>query len=291
MNNCFFDYLRVPIDNPGRARSIAMRLNTLLFFLLVTFAVACEPSPQIPGGQKQNAPVVISASPDRLENAERQWKRMLDAYGATQTQPDFHPIIYTPRSLSGVNGLNIMKAAPEPGTEVTAQREAVKRFIDRWQDLLNADPDAVSLVDARQMDTSTQRLTYRQANYHYPVAGNYGEMTVVINKEGLLLQLDDRFLPVVEIPNQPQVNRDAAARRVIGRTFTYSDIAGRPQQVTVNDPAQVRVKELVIAPIEKQDSIEVHLAWEIIAGTSLSWTVYIDAMTGEEILVKQNFNT
>jgi hypothetical protein len=47
----------------------------------------------------------------------------------------------------------------------------------------------------------------------------------------------------------------------------------------------------VTLPIEKADAIEVHLAWEVVAGKSLTWTVYIDAMTGEELKVNQNFNT
>ena len=48
------------------------------------------------------------------------------------------------------------------------------------------------------------------------------------------------------------------------------------------------VKRAVILPIEKSDMIEVHLAWEIVAGKSLSWTVYIDAINGEELKVIQN---
>jgi hypothetical protein len=29
----------------------------------------------------------------------------------------------------------------------------------------------------------------------------------------------------------------------------------------------------------------------VLAGTSLSWTVYVDAISGEELRVVQNFNT
>jgi hypothetical protein len=53
----------------------------------------------------------------------------------------------------------------------------------------------------------------------------------------------------------------------------------------------VSVKRLVVLPVEKSDAIELHLAWELIAGKSLSWTVYIDAVTGEELKVIQNFQT
>jgi hypothetical protein len=268
-----------------------MSLLRLTFFLSVIFVVGCELSPKLPNTANQNYPVVIMDSPERREKAEREWRRMLDFYKAAQTPPDLYPISYTPRSLLGVkDGIKIMAAAPEPGTEALAQREAVKRFIDQWRELVGADPLTVSLIAGTDAGDA-HRLTYRQANYAFPITGNFGEMTAIISRDGRLLQLDDRFIPIVEMPQKPAIDREEAARRVVGRTFTYSDIAGRPQQVRVDNPQEIKVKRVVVAPIEKPDRIEVRLAWEIVAGSSMTWTVYIDAMTGEEISVVQNFQT
>jgi hypothetical protein len=266
-----------------------MRVLRLTFLVAAALAAGCDRSPQIPNAAKQNYPGLIQDSADRRALAERGWRRMLDAYAIPQTPPDLYPIIYTPRSLLGVTGgIKIMPAAPEPGNEANALREAVKRFIDRWSELIGADPTAMSLVSAGD---SPQRLTYRQMNYPYPVAGNYGELVAVISDDGRLLQLDDRFIPLVEVPARPDVTREAAAARVVGRTFTYSDIAGRELRTQVTNPAEVSVKRVVILPVEKGDAVEVRLAWEVVAGTSLTWTVYVDAMTGEELRVVQNFNT
>jgi hypothetical protein len=187
------------------------------------------------------------------------------------------------------NGIKIMDGKPEPGSEQLALRDAMRLFIDRWRDLIGADPTTISLVSSNQADAAG-RLTYRQASYPFPVAGNFGEMVAVVTDDGRLLQLDDRFIPVVELPLQPSIAREDAAKRVAGRTFTYTDIAGRPQQVQVA-ASEVSVKQLVVLPIEKGDAIEVHLAWEIIAGGSLSWTVYIDAIGGEQLRAVQNFQT
>jgi hypothetical protein len=134
-------------------------------------------------------------------------------------------------------------------------------------------------------------LTYHQANYAFPIAASFGEMVAVISADGKLMQLDDRFIPLVEMPTRPQVEREAAQKRVIGRAFTYTDIAGREQRTQIGGADEVAVKRAVILPIEKSDAIEVHLAWEIVAGKSLSWTVYIDAINGEELKVIQNFQT
>jgi hypothetical protein len=61
--------------------------------------------------------------------------------------------------------------------------------------------------------------------------------------------------------------------------------------MSISNLAEVTVNEPVVFPIEKGDSIEVHLAWQLVAGTSLTWTIYIDAITGEELKVVQNFQT
>jgi len=92
-------------------------------------------------GSKQNYPAMIKDSADQRAKAERDWRRMLDSYGVPQTPPDLHPIIDTPRSLLGVSGgIKLLGATPEPGTETFALRQAMKQFIDRWRDLLGADP-------------------------------------------------------------------------------------------------------------------------------------------------------
>ena len=248
-------------------------------------------SPQVSGGSKKNYPAMIKDSADQRAKAERDWRRMLDSYGVPQTPPDLYPIIDTPRSLLGVSGgIKLLGATPEPGTETFALRQALKLFIDRWRDLLGADPSSITLISADE-SADTRRLTFRQGNYAYPVAGNFGEMVAVVSSDGRLMQLDDRFIPVVELPLKPSTDRAVAAKRVVGKVFTYTDIAGREQRLEIGDPSEVTVKRLVILPIQKGDAVEVHLAWEVVAGKSMTWTMYLDAMNGEELKVAQNFQT
>lgn len=268
-------------------------MSRLIFISLMAALVlaGCEASPEIPGAAQKNYPAFIRDSTDRRAKAEREWRRMLDSFGAPQTPPDLYPITNTPRSLLGVTGgMQLLTYKPEPGSETFAVRDAMKQFIDRWRELLEADPATVSLVRADESG-DTRRLTYRQSNYAYPVAGNFGEMTAVISRDGRLIQLDDRFVPVVELPLKPTLEREIAAKKVVGRTFSYGDVAGREQRTQIGTTSEVSVKRLVVLPIEKGDAVEVHLAWEVVAGKSLSWTVYIDAVTGEDLRVVQNFQT
>jgi hypothetical protein len=267
-----------------------LRLSALL--IAATLLAACDSAPKTPNTtQKSNYPIIIRESADSRAKAEREWRRMLDAYAVAQTPPDLHPVIYTPRSLLGVSGgIKLLTAPPERGGETVALREAMKRFLDRWRDLLNADPSTVSLAGSNTADAN-RRLTYRQANYGFPVVGNYGEITAVISNDGRLLQLDDRFIPPTELPQRPQITREEAHKRVVGRTFTYTDIAGREQRMQVTNAADVTARQLVVLPIQRGDNIEVHLAWEVVAGRGLSWTVYVDAITGDELRAVQNFQT
>lgn len=259
--------------------------------MVVPLAVGCDQTPQTPNAPRENYPAIITDSPETRGKAEREWRRMLTAYGVQQTPPDLHPVTYTPRSLLGVTGgIKILEAAPEPGSESMALRESVKVFIDRWRDLIGADPATISLASADE-GGEVKRYTYRQANYPFPIALNFGEMDTVMSADGRLMQLDSRFLPTVELPVRPLIERTDAAQRVVGRTFTYGDVAGRPQTAKIGGLQEINVRRLVVVPLEKGDSIELHLGWEIVAGSSLTWTVYLDAITGEDLKVVQNFNT
>jgi hypothetical protein len=268
-----------------------MSLFHFTVFAAVVFVAACTPQPQTPSTAKQNYPSVIRDAADRRAKAEREWRRMLDVYKVAQTPPDLYPTISTPRSLLGITGgIKLLTAPVDPGSEKLGLREAMKGFIDRWRELIGADPATVSLVNADESG-ALHRFTYRQSTYGFPIAGIYGEMSAVVSKDGRLMQLDDRFIPLVEVPAKPQIDMAAAKQKVVGRTFTYSDLAGREQKVQISRPDEITVKQLVVLPIEKGDTIEVRLAWEVVAGSSLAWTVYIDAMTGEDLRVVQNFNT
>jgi hypothetical protein len=259
--------------------------------LAAIFLIGCAGFTQAPSGARQSYPAVIRDSVDRRSKAEREWRRMLDAFGIAQTPPDLYPVTYTPRSLLGVSGaIQLLDYKPAPGDQTLALRQAVKVFIDRWRDLLGLDPSSVSLSGVDETG-DTKRLTFRQISYPHPISGNFGEMVVVITASGTLMQLDDRFIPEVDLPLKPTVDRELAAKKVVGKSFAYTDVAGREQRTQINAVTEVNAKRLVVFPVEKSDSLEVHLAWEVVAGKSLSWTVYVDAINGEELRVIQNFNT
>ena len=239
---------------------------------------------QVKPSSEQNYPIVISDSAERRTSAERDWHRMLDAYSAPDVAPDLYAVTYTPKSLpSTLEGMKITPAQSAELEDGTALREAAKIFLDRWRDLLDAGPEALSLISASQSGNTTA-LTYRQANYPYPVAGEFGTLILLMTQDGRLTQIDDQFIPVVDIPNRPALDRTAVAERVIGRAFKVSDSSGKGKTVSVTDAKQIVVKQIVVLPLKKPAAIEIHLAWQVDVTAATRWTVYVDAMNGETLM-------
>jgi hypothetical protein len=272
----------VRINRP--AFSANMKGRYLILAIAVTVLSGCAATPKVPGGQKENYPGLVKDSTDRRARAETEWRRMLEAYSVPQTPPDFYPITYTPRSLLGVSGgIKIApQLKPSEDPEALALREVARNFIQRWHDLIGADPSGISLASAG-LSEGLRRLVYRQANYPFAVVGNYGVMTISLSPDGRVAAFDDRFIPVVDLPVRPSIERDAAVTKLVGRTLSFVDSSGRQQSLAISDRAEVSVKQLVVLPIQKGDLLEVHLAWEMLAGKAESRTIFIDAVNGEEL--------
>lgn len=266
-----------------------MRLLQITLSLALLSATGCDQSPQIPEPPKQNFGLV-RADAERCDRIRREWQRFQEAYALTASEPQLHSITCLPQSLGAASGqIQIITSPSQEESTAETLRHAVKSFIDRWRDLIDASPDVISLKAAEE-SADGFRFRYGQANYPFPVVGGFGDLTIVIS-DGRLTQIEDRFIPLVEMPLRPVVERLDAARRVVGRTFRYSDISGREQSVEIASIEEVKVIRAVILPLEKDNTLEVHLAWEIHAGKSLVWTVYIDAITGAELKSEQNFQT
>jgi hypothetical protein len=247
--------------------------------LLTIWYVAPDPGE---AGANQDYPGIIRESAERRTRAEREWQRLLDSSKLASMPPDLYPIIATPRSLPGSGGVPLITTTSEAAPDESTLREAVKLFIDRWRELLGADPAALSLTKSDQVN-GEWRFTYRQASYPFRIAGGFGVLTASLSPEGRLLKLDDRLIPLVQVPVNPALDRAAAAGKLIGRTFSHRDDAGNERELRINSADEVNPRQLVILPVEKPDHIEVHLAWEIIAGKSPVFTVFVDAVTGEEL--------
>ena len=256
-------------------------LSILLILVgLLAAGFGCSPSTKVAGNGGPAYPIAIKDSTERRDHAERDWKRLLDAYGVPQTDPDLYPVTWAPKSLSAIqNGIKIMTSKAAKETQASALREAAKSFVQRWHDLTVAEPSGVSLADESQAGGLT-RLTYNEMSYPFPIAGDLGKMTLTLSADGSLRQMDDRFIPVVDFPSRPTIDRDTAISAIAGHTVAALDSAGKAAQIKVGAKSDVTSARLVIVPMASKGEIDLHLAWQLGGTKPSQWTAYVDAVQG-----------
>ncbi|HUK90126.1 MAG TPA: hypothetical protein VLZ81_06975 [Blastocatellia bacterium] len=262
-----------------------MAAKHIAFAIMAAGFAACSMPGKTPLTAEQTYPVAIKDSAERRDRADKDWKRMLDAYNLPQTAPDLYPITYTPKSLPGGNGgIKVMTAKAAQETQESALREAAKGFIKRWQVLTEADPAGISLTASNQTGDMT-RFTYRQMSYPFPIAGKYGQMTLTLGADGTLREIDDRFIPVVDFPNRPSVDRATAIGSVLGRTLTSTGDGATADQVKITAKADISSARLVLLPVEKSGELQLHLAWQLTtAAKPTGWSIFVDAINGGVLL-------
>lgn len=278
-----------------------MRKVCVLFFVVCLPAAllsACAAPGQIAGnmpqGQSAAYPPVIEDSPMRQQAAAQAWTRFLADWRLPETAPDLMPVTHTPRGLpAGLAGRVNLNTKPGKFGELEL-KEALRLFIERSGGLLSGSEPGVALgpKDLSLLSFAGEgnfyRATFRQMSYPFHIAENYGELRFVIGKTGDLLQLSSSLLPDVSLPARAEVKPETVAERLLNREFTYTTIPGRPQSFRATQREDIRVGNLIVYPKLIGNRLEIHLAYPAIVGNSQSWTVYVDAVNGEELGVMQN---
>jgi hypothetical protein len=284
-----------------------MRQTIFCAVLMVAQALYCAcaaPGPvsvNTPEGRLQNYPPVIEDTPQRRQAAFEAWKKLLAEFQLPEARPDLEPVLNTPRSLPPEMAGRISLQTKAGVFGEPEAKEALRRFIERANGALfpnHINGSAQSSVGLKDLsldsftdDGSFYRAVYRQANYAFPVSGGYGELRFAVGKNGTLLQLNSRIIPAFDLPARAEIAPQSLVDKMVGREFGYTNIAGQPMSYKVASRSEVSVKDLVVYPKQEGNRITIHLAYPVEAGQGTTWTVYVDAITGQEIDVKQNFAT
>lgn len=252
-----------------------------------------------PGGRLQNYPPVIEDTPQRRQAALEAWKKLIAEFQLPEARPDLEPVLNTPRALPpALAGRIALQTKAGTFGELEA-KEALRRFIERASGVLfpnhtnGSSQSSIGLKDLSLVsftnDGNFYRAVYRQANYPFPVSGGYGELSLAAGKNGALLQLNSRIIPVLDLPTRAEIAPQSLVDKMVGREFSYTTIAGQTISYKVANRSEISVRDLVVYPKQEGNRITIHLAYPVEAGQGTTWTVYVDAITGQEIDVKQNF--
>jgi hypothetical protein len=276
-------------------------LETLIV-LAVAFALAplaaCGSSVRTPGaatggveGVPANYPSTVLESEEHRNQMRAEWDRLFEAYGVApdRRKVELAPVTHTPTSILGSGPIKLAQSGAALDEERV--RLLLREFIAAHADLLGVAANALSLEGVTDAGPIGKRYTFVQAGFPYPIVAPAGRLEFIVSPAAEIIQISDTALPAADLPDKPIVTREAAQKKVLGTAFTYTDIAGRPQTATVTDPAAVTATRLVVYPEHTDTALRVRLAWEVEAGSGLTWTVYVDAVTGDVVGTRQNFQT
>lgn len=276
--------------------------NAWLAFVIVASTVwllACAAPGQVgvhtPQASGPSYPPTLETTAAQQQEAETAWRAFLTEQQLPETKFDAEPGLNTPRALPTSLAGRIKVSAKEGPLDDLAAKDALRRFIERNAVLLSGGrrETAISLKDLSLTTFSNEgamyRAVYAQRSFPFPLANGFGELMMVISKTGLLLQWNSRLLPKLDLPTTATVNANELPDRFVGRSFTYSNIAGQPQTYRVASRNEAVVKSLVVYPKVAGNRLTLHVAYPVEVGRGTTWTVYMDALTGEELAVRQDF--
>ncbi|MBO0797484.1 MAG: hypothetical protein J2P31_01555 [Blastocatellia bacterium] len=242
-----------------------------------------------PQGRETNYPPTYEPAAGRVEEIQEAWRKFLVEAQLPFSRLDLEPVFNTPRSLPAelVGRINLLAKKSDAIGEMKA-KEAVREFLERTSGIFGGDPRDLSLISFSSTGKS-YNFVYQQANYTFPLASGYGELRVEIDKAGRLLALSSSIVPKLDLPTSPSLHPEEFVDKLIGREFSYTTIAGQLQTYRIAKREEITVDDPVVYPKRQGDKLTIHLAYPVVVGNEMTWTVFIDAIDGEEVAVNQNF--
>jgi hypothetical protein len=280
---------------------IAMMIKLIIMICCGLLVCSCTAPGQVsvntPQGARENYPVTFEDSAERQQAVQDAWKSFLSDLGLPYSKLDLEPVLNTPRSLPPMLAGQISITTRSGAFGEMEAKEALRGFIVRTRHVLCGDPKNCSFnvkdlsLISFSNDGNFYRAVYQQVTYPFPIANGYGELKLTVDKKAMLLQWSSRLLPTLELPTIPEVKPQELVERLMNREFTYTTFAGQPQTYKVTRSEEIKVGDLVIYPRQEGNRISMHLAYPVEMGSGMTWTVFIDAINGRELGVKQNFAT
>jgi hypothetical protein len=277
----------------GMQRFVAI---VICLLLMCSCAAPARVTVDAPPGREAIYPPTFVAPPDRGQQVQDAWKDLLAQAKLPFSPLELYPVLNTPRSLpEGLAGrINLSKTNGALG-ELEA-KESLRSFIERARGILVGDPKDstqgvrdLSLVSFSKNGNS-YKVVYQQANYSFPIANGFGELTLTVDKMASLLAWSSRLIPKLDLPN-PSIDPEVSVGKIMNREFAYKTPAGKQEIYIAAKRDEIVIRDPVVFPKQEGNKLTIYLAYPIDVGNGMTWTVYIDAIEGVELGVKQNFES
>ncbi len=241
-------------------------------------------------------PVTFAEQAERRQASILALSRLTPAEVPRDTSTLLQPLTATIKSLPAnlSTPLHLPRMGVNPEMTEDETREALRRFINDWRNLIGASPAQLSLVERTDRPDGTKIARYEQSPFRYPLRGDYGKLEIVFQADRRLINVSSSCIPDAErLQNAlaaitPTVTQKEAIKRVLSGGINYSDVSGNQQtyRASSNDPLKpgelVTYARLVVRP----EALQVHIAWEIEVANAPFHHAYVDAVTGEIVAVR-----
>jgi hypothetical protein len=279
------------------SRRLRQGSTTVLLIAFTAILTACgalqPPSADGPRVNEAPYPILMSNEADRTEAATLAWQRLSERNGLSSTvAPSFQPLTATVKSLPATETSSIL--LPKVGTDPIANeddtREALRRFIVEWRQLIGAEPSQLSLVERIDETSGIKVARYEQHPFRYPLRGEFGKLVIRFRNDRRVVGLSSNCLPNSDraqaalLGLNPKVTREDVPTLLQGNVITVN-VNGREQNLTLSNNNSLDAQQLVVYALGSQESnaIELHLAWEIDVTNGPIKTIYLDAINGKVI--------
>ena len=281
----------------------ANRQAWLIAILLVTAlalagCAALQPlSSTGPRGTEALYPVLLTEDTQRKESIAVALNRLGVRPGNPESnQPQLQPVTGTILNFSpSANaGLYLPKIGANAVMNEEETRESLRRFIREWQELIGSEPSKLSLVERTDQPDGTKLASYEQRPFRYPIRGNYGKLQIRFTNDRRVLNLTSSCIPEAERIQTSlsgltgRLRSRELVQKLVQSGLVYTDATGNQVSLKIAS-ANITPRGLVtyILPSRtRPDALEFHLAYEMdLSGTSAK-LAYVDAITGEPIVVE-----
>lgn len=273
-------------------------ISFVLVLLITSCATLQPPNAGGPGSVGPPYPAISVAQPQRTEAAVLALHRIMPRSGSGEPATAYlQPVTATIKSLP--TNLAAPLVLPKVGgaAEMTEPetREALRRFINDWRDLIGADPAQLSLVERIDQPDRTTIAVYEQRAFRYPLRGDYGKLEIRFTADRRLLSVSSSCIPDAErlqaaLTNiTPQVKPEDAVGRLRNSDFEYFDSLGTKHSYRLSTNNEIQRTELVTYALVAKSSpgsLELHIAWEIAVTNAPFKNIYLDALKDEILAVR-----
>jgi hypothetical protein len=251
-----------------------------------------------PRGSELPYPVFFNEDAHRKESIAAALNRLMSQEGnSDSTAVQLQPVTATILSLSPKANGNLYLPKVGAGALMNEEetRESLRRFIKDWQEIIGADPAKLSLVERVDLPDGTKQANYEHRPFRVPIRGNYGKLQIRFAADRRVLNLTSSCIPDAERIQTAlsafgiRVRSREAVQKLRENGVAYTDPKGTNQNFKIPAASEINPRGLVtyILPAkDKPEALEFHLAWEMELSDAPAKFAYVDAITGETVVVE-----